>query len=524
MSATKRPRFFFGILIFCGLAFSSIDARAATVDASSCSMADVQAAMDAAIDGDTIAIPACGCGDAPPWPDRIVISKSVVIQGQGVSNTCIREYAFATLVGVNDWRITGIRFQQETEGTTQPIIVGEPNQHGGTPITGWSIDGNAFYGYLAPFSVWNGSTGLIANNYLEFTDGSGPNEGVYIYGRNDADWTTPEFFGTANQYVVVEDNLFYCKGMRCSHAICAGWGGSYVFRCNRIESESSTFKWNDAVDAHGYGHGTGIRSVRQYEVYGNLFVSKGSESRAMNLRGGSGRIFANRWDKTGRYTQCTPECVIAFTDYRLFSTDLSMAYPTDINDCATNSANWPAADQANACPSNEGYPCCDQIGRGQDGAGGLRQASSPVFLWDNRDLSGNDQGVRAAPVENVPEYILLDREFFVGEIPGGYEPYVYPHPSRGLAVTLTCLTDDHSNAKTGITFFSSLPDTEDDSLEPFPDAPADGAGEQAEDGFPDAAADTAMDGVPDGAVPPDGEDERVDGNGEAGSGCSCTIP
>jgi hypothetical protein len=157
-----------------------------------------------------------------------------------------------------------------------------------------------------------------------------------------------------------------------------------------------------------------------------------------------------------------------------------------------------------------------------------RRPGPPSGLGDHDRQLGEQVRDLAAPSENVPAYIQVGRDFIVGEIPEGYEPYSYPHPARGLADSRTCLTDDHSYAKTGITFFSSgpepdAPDVPDDSGEPSIDASTDGSGDLADEGFLDDVADTAVDGAGEGDVLQDGGDEGAEGNGGAGSGCSCTL-
>ncbi|RJR18175.1 MAG: hypothetical protein C4582_11990 [Desulfobacteraceae bacterium] len=67
----------------------------------------------------------------------------------------------------------------------------------------------------------------------------------------------------------------------------------------------------------------------------------------------------------------------------------------------------------------EGYPCLDQVGRGQG------QSAEPIYIWGN---SGNDAvvlfGDGAAGLEN---YIVEQRDYIRGVMPG-YVPYEYPHP------------------------------------------------------------------------------------------------
>jgi hypothetical protein len=425
-----RLLLFLFVLILAGTAAAHAD----THTAASCSQTDVQAAMTAASDGDTVNIPGCGCGSAT-WSSPIRISKSVTIKGQGAANTCIQNNGFITVTGVNNWRITGIKWKNAGGGT--PVDVTSGIMYNGTPITGWTIDNNAFDGYgNGTLQIRNGSTGLIANNLFVNTNAS--DSIIYVYGRDNTDWAAASPIGTSKT-VFIEDNKFVTATNASNHAILGQWGASYVFRCNEIGyTGSGTYK--DAIDAHGYGHGTYRRATRTYEIYGNYLHNDNYNYRSVNLRGGTGRVFANRWTNGNTF--------INLTDYRMISTGQSMAYPTNVNDCRSNSANWPSSSQTTGCASNEGYACCDQIGRIQDIVGS-RQAGLPLYLWNNETESG-----AAIRVNADGQYIVKNRDFYVDIVPAGYTPYTYPHPSRGLAATTMCLTDGNSQAKTGIKFWA----------------------------------------------------------------------
>jgi hypothetical protein len=131
---------------------------------------------------------------------------------------------------------------------------------------------------------------------------------------------------------------------------------------------------------------------------------------------------------------------------------LSMSYPVDTNNCGTNSANYPASNEATNCSDNEGYPCCDQIGMGQDG-GGARQASDPYYFWDNTSEQGTQ--IQVNVTSGTPSlYIQQGREFINdGTRPPSYAPFVYPHPDRNIGATTTCLVGAQSMADTGIAFW-----------------------------------------------------------------------
>lgn len=400
---------------------------------------DVVDCLSVALDGDTIHLPS---GDSTNWSSRLEISKqNITIQGNGISNTTINGYGFLISTSSNGARITGIHFN--TQSSTPAIRISSGSDTGGTPVTGWMIDGNQFTADASRcISVYNGSTGLIANNTFYMTGETT----ICVSGRDDLDWQTASFHGQASQSVFIEDNRFISTSdTTTNHVMVANWGGSYVFRCNLVTDSGAGNTYRDMLDVHGYGHGTHRRGGRAAEIYGNYLDNRNYQYRTINLRAGSGRVFANRWSNSNTF--------IGLTDYRMADYSLSMAYPIDPDDCRTNSANYPAELEASNCTDNEGYPCCDQVGMGQDIVGTVRQAADPYYFWDNEAVTG--EKVSVTPAEDLPsDYIQENREYFTGTtLPAGYSPYTYPHPDRGLTATCTCLSDENSSADTAITFW-----------------------------------------------------------------------
>ena len=62
-------------------------AHAATITAPTCNQTDVQNAINAAVDGDTVMIPAGMCN----WVSTLTINKAITLQGAGIGNTIIRD-------------------------------------------------------------------------------------------------------------------------------------------------------------------------------------------------------------------------------------------------------------------------------------------------------------------------------------------------------------------------------------------------------------------------------------------------
>lgn len=264
-----------------------------------------------------------------------------------------------------------------------------------------------------------------------------------------------------------------------------------------IEDTGTNYGQWDIFDAHGYGHGQNVRGVRVYEVYNNTFTRSKSVylQNAVALRGGTGVVYSNRFDGTytrgaiklhevrastagdttlhsvvSQYCNGSPLCQASY--YRLQTTDdpyakfgLSGAVVVGATSGATgvvfkvtnvngfyvyflSITNGPfkagenllvggtvktsaAADLE--AKGGEGYPCCDQVGRGQN------QASEPAFFWNNIDDKGNpvtvgfnEPGVAAVFVEGR-DYCTHDTSTSCNGVSISYTPYKYPHPLARLS-------------------------------------------------------------------------------------------
>src|ERR1700730_5512629 len=66
-----------------------LEAQANTITAASCSVSDVQTAIKAASDGDTVVIPNGSCS----WTSGITISKQITLQGQSIGGVTITDTA-----------------------------------------------------------------------------------------------------------------------------------------------------------------------------------------------------------------------------------------------------------------------------------------------------------------------------------------------------------------------------------------------------------------------------------------------
>ena len=436
------------VFAWVGSAYAACGGSSPNWTAATVSQADVADCISLAAVNDTITLPS---GTAT-WSSKLIPAKTLIFRGQSDYSTWIIDYGFSTTATNTTFDIGYINFKNvniasggSSGGPGLAINVGCTTSN---QVFGWRAHDNKFYDYPSgAITTCNSSYGLIDNNY--FYSGNNSDALIYVNGRNSTDWALSSFLGSTGNYTFVEDNKFYCGSLssNCLHTMYSQWGASYVYRCNSIESVGSSHYWGDALDVHGGGAGSHTRGTRQFEFYGNKFIQRGYESRAINIRGGTGRVFSNVFDESGGYGIAT----IFLQDYRSIVGGYSLYAPTNTSDCSTNTLLCSV--EATCCIDNEGYPCCDQIGQIQDGGG--RQIASPLYTWNNKTSSGTDVDVTVSTSGTTTTIIQLNRDYFNGTIPGGYSPYTYPHPSRGLSTTTTCLSDSNSQAKTAISFWSA---------------------------------------------------------------------
>ncbi|MFT3781201.1 MAG: hypothetical protein QM790_04230 [Nibricoccus sp.] len=180
------------------------------------------------------------------------------------------------------------------------------------------------------YFVYAGSYGLVDN--CSITGGSGENELIFLRGPSDS-WQTDSTMGSANNFFI-ED--------------CTFGGQGYVNDCNsnsRCVVRFCTITGAMKVDGHGKYSNTPPRGVRHMEVYHNTWTGDGNWA-AMELRGGTGRVFNNRAPNTSAIW-------LILNEYYVVNGGLTAA----------------------------NYPIADQIGVGKDPKVG---ASEPYYLWGNR--------------------------------------------------------------------------------------------------------------------------------------------
>ncbi|MGD9276909.1 MAG: hypothetical protein PVJ67_07090 [Candidatus Pacearchaeota archaeon] len=352
------------LFIFLGVSFVS----AATIGAASCSQSAVEAAILTAVDGDTVQVPAGDCS----WGGSITINEELEIIGAGsdAAGTNIANYGFVVSDGTDNWRIAHMSFE-DTSHSRIGINIGATKSNDGN--LNWRVD----HVYMNGWSYWinlNGrQNGVIDNS--EFTDVN--NAGIVVNSGVDdqgGTWSEATGLGGSN-FVFVEDCTFHGRhssGAANHVTYLNARGARLVFRYNDIDEQGDGDRWADPIDVHGYGHDPNGVGSRAFEFYGNTYARTDNDGccRMFHIRGASGVIWGNSHSTSG-----TP-----------FSYDIMLAdQRAEVYHGQGSQSRSDGCSASQYCPTStggEGYPCCDQVGRGQN------QQSEPLYIWDNNDNTG----------------------------------------------------------------------------------------------------------------------------------------
>ena len=236
-----------GVIVIGGL-FIARTGYTVTIPAQSAARGDVQSAVNSAVSGDIVLVPA---GTAT-WTEAVTIpsTKKITLQGAGMGVTKINRSPQGTAVDLlmSGSRLTGFSF---TEGVI--VVDGD----------GWRIDHCELV--FAAFT-----SGIRVSGSREDQHPVGvidrcvcTNMRVSVHGWNGLlahkIWAQPLALGT-NNAVFVEDNIF--TGTVHSNAMDGNYGCRYVFRYNTL---------NDIyVEAHSV-QGT-HRAARSWEIYHNTLI------------------------------------------------------------------------------------------------------------------------------------------------------------------------------------------------------------------------------------------------------------
>src|SRR4030067_319450 len=283
------------IFIIGGVTFLPSPFAMATVHAAaSCNVNDVQAKLNLAVNGDTVAVPAGNC----TWGSAVTISgKALTLQGAGVGSTNItltREFALnITASATNFVTVKGFSFIGGTSNADEPTVY----IHGTSfsEDVGFRVTGNAFTNCQTHCLGVSSLYGLIDNN--SFATNGDTIQLVEIVGSEDVGWTawnTPLSLGT-NKFVYMENNSFTAPTGFCDGAIDGFNGARAVMRYNNFNNGCTP-------GTHGTDTG-GHRSIMYLELYQNNYADPKNVSTAGTYlsRGGTALIYDNHWVSGSAY-------------------------------------------------------------------------------------------------------------------------------------------------------------------------------------------------------------------------------
>ena len=300
MKVAERPVFFLALFasVICIPVFLHADIHVST----SCDQGAVQAAVDAASDGDTVEVPAgTGTWVSNPRnkPSIKIENKNITLKGAGIGQTIIRDYT-----DVNSWssgpeipiwvtggtgkpfRITGFTF----DGTGRTINEAGTGIQANGEYMDFRIDHCRFLNIYAAIYLPPGGLkyGVIDNNTYEFLEVKGQINPKLVSCSGDGEpaWQRPLAFGTSNS-LFIEDNYIYfstASGDNCFFA--SGNGARVVYRYNYGENGFIEPFGVCVPDYAGNIRGTSICEIYENTIFGKQFAS-------IELKGGAGVIYNN---------------------------------------------------------------------------------------------------------------------------------------------------------------------------------------------------------------------------------------
>jgi hypothetical protein len=401
--------------------------RSVRIYADSNSAADVQAAIDVAVDGDTVVIPSGN----PTWSTTVTVDKGITLEGGGSysvngshNDTGTWPLTINLNVGTNNGisidvttgtkvRVTGIYFTGTAAyGETGAGCIGIATSN----TTPWRVDNCKFNATQATSIACqcSGRGGLIDHIYV-YQSGCSPNNYIVIRDvRNDfsGGWALSQAFSWGSSgFVFVEDSTFWqntADGSATPSVIDAQAGGKFVFRHNYL--------YNAMVTWHGSESSAPERGGYAFEIYDNVFYWSRTDwlyGNAIFDRGGSCLIYNNT---VTNYTKL-------WTTWEKRATDVCGVFGQ-----ADGTKAWDG-NYGGAYPT--GYPIMDQTGRGAASGYGYNgsyepqnvqpQAQSKCYLWNN---TLNNTGLVGS---NNPTYVVEGRDYELSAL-SGYSAYTYPHP------------------------------------------------------------------------------------------------
>ena len=341
----------------------------------SCSIDDIQDAINKTKSGDSVKVPAGHC----VWDhgEYLELNSGIKVKGSGVGITKI-ERSFTTgkfMFHVDCSNGLPIEISNFT-------LIGKndaESKDGGIRLNNGCVDFKIHNNQFINFSregimVWDKNNvnkkhvkGVIYENefFMDIFYGHG---GYGVNVTDDGIHQSPVIWGSEN-FVYIEDNYF--TGTK--HAVASNGSAKYVFRHNTVIDNHFD---HHSVDAHGGSHPYYWRGTQAVEIYEN-YLERNYTAKSFSeimVRGGEGVIF---------------------------------------NNTLVGKVRWPISMKV----ENFGGPCPDSPTYVLD-------QPNNIYIWDNENGP-----VRV--VSHCSPLVIEDLHYFLYKRPG-YEPYTYPHPLRSI--------------------------------------------------------------------------------------------
>jgi hypothetical protein len=319
-SKTMRNSYWFVLfaVYFVCLIFCATYTYASTIEASSCSLAHVQAAVNAAGRGDTVSVPAGSC----KWTGTLSITKAIVLQGAGAGNTVITSNftPSTTVDGVGSGesliffkssniagdtntqlRITGFTF--DLNNKTSGILV---NNFSITALNKLRIDNNTFLNcYFGGKTSFNWYSTIITNGTIygvihsnTFLSGV-PH--LCFMGWNSNTWNSRAYTYGGADNIILEDNDITLDTYNI-FLTDNGSGASVVWRYNTLRVKFNEYA--PIFSVHGNVGAQTVYASMGGEHYGNRIISDYSNTlQTFELRGGMSMTFYNKVTAGSNYSK-----------------------------------------------------------------------------------------------------------------------------------------------------------------------------------------------------------------------------
>jgi len=401
-------------------------ASGGTVPAASCNKTDVQNAINAAVDGDVVAVPAGTC----TWAERLTwTNKRIHVMGAGIGQTVILGnglFLIEASANPASFRISNFTFTGPGGQANEAIKI--TNQNTTSFTKGWRVDHNRFLYSNAgeTMAVYGLSWGVIDHNTWD-TNGS-PALPLYIYGYLNTEtgtgnslygstyWNRPMNLGSDEAIYFENNTLNFAAGTGQPFVFDMDFGGAIVVRHNVIH--------NAYVQTHSAR--TNGRGGFKYEMYNNVVTD--SNSRFALMRSGSGVFFNNQVTGTAISIDIDSQHIPGAAAFS--STPLGLCSATNPYDGHIEATGW---------------PCLDQPGRG-GGVTGANEESIPLYSWNNGTLATCATGGACDNTTFIKlNAVAVDQAAYIKSTPHvngqvdfvnngstpkpGYTPLVYPHPT-----------------------------------------------------------------------------------------------